>query len=564
VILISNPSLAYINTENNQAALEFMNSFGLNEYSMSPESTVSFGEFLKTLLISGGWSSNVTAYSDLNYVDVPPIYNGYVKKAKELGLINHTPNNNILGFNQPISVSRALELSLRFYGLSNSRFLNNPDEYTAMVSNFKPNFVLAPLIERGLNLGLLQTKNNQVKFLTPITRAELASLILNIRDVNSQILNYEFNPTPGFKVNNLENPQNISSSSSERFKILQDVYSRIKSDYVNNDQIDFNKLIYSAISTLVDGLDDPNSVFLEPKLQEAFKDNLSNQIEGIGASLTLDDNKRIVVVSPLSDSPAEKAGIMPGDIIIGINGTSTDNMSLNQAVSKIKGQAGTDVQLTVKRNGSNLNFVITRSAISSSAVSGVISSDNIGIITLRNFGLGIETTFAGYVDQIKSANVKGVILDLRNNPGGYLDSAARLAGHFLNSGEVVAKINYAGKRYDEVKSSGEGELVDIPIVVLVNKGTASASEILAAVLSEKAGAVLIGEKTFGKGTVQELITYTDDSALKLTVANWLTSKGKDINKVGLVPNINVAKSKADSKIMNDAVLNRALTEIKKM
>jgi carboxyl-terminal processing protease len=564
VLLLSTPSYAFLNTQNQEAALEFVVNSGMNEYTFQTDSTVTLGEFLKTLLVTSGWNPSSLSSPALQYTDVPAAYTQYVERARQLGLVSYNSENPILGLNNTMTVSRALELSLRYYGFSNPRFLINPTEFSEKVTNFNQNFVLSPLIERGLLLGLLESRNGQVNFFAPITRAELASLILNIRDIQSQILNGEFKPTPGFQIEvPVIGAGEVSPTfrANEQYQIFQDVYERIRTEYLNRENVDPVQLFYGAISGMVDVLGDANSAFLEPKVQEAFRDNLSNQIEGIGASLTIDENRRVVVVTPLIDSPAERAGIKSGDIITHVDGKAVQGLNLNQVVSKIQGPSGTNVRITVLRNNASLNFTITRAAISSPAVSGEITSNNVGIIALRNFGLGIENNFAGYVRQMKDANVKGVVIDLRNNPGGYLDSATRLAGHFVKSGEVISRINYAGSKFEESKTFGSADLAGKPIAVIVNKGTASASEILAAGLRDKAGAVIIGEPTFGKGTVQELITYTDNSALKLTVAKWLTANGTDIDKVGLIPSIRVFQTEADSRLGNDALLNRALQEV---
>lgn len=561
LILTPYSTQAFIKTLENNQIQSFYNSIGAN-YSLANK--VTFGEFIKLLLQSNNLDlSKVTVNPNFKFTDVPGEFELFAEKARQLGLVNYIPENPIFGYNSEVQISKALDLGFKYYGLSGAKYLIDKLKFSEQVSNFSPDFIYAALIEKGLNLGLITPKEGKVNFFGTITYAELGSILINLRLIQSQTNNISLDYSSlNTNLNSFNVSRNTDLENTEKFKIFEDVYRRLTSEFFEKDKIDKGDLLYGAISGMVEKLNDPYSTFQEPSEQKSFRDTLSNQVEGIGASLSVDDKKRIIVVSPLSDSPAEKAGLKPNDIITKINDELTLNMSLNQAVAKIQGEAGTEVKLQVERAGKVVNLTIIRASISVPSVTAEVTDEGIVVFKIRNFGLGIEDTFANYVDQLTPSSVKGVVLDLRNNPGGYLDSATDIAANFLDKNTLVSRVKYAGTTFQDNKTSFAGSLRNKPLTVVINQGTASAGEILAAALRDKAGAKLVGEKSFGKGTVQELITYSDDSALKLTVANWLTPNGLNVNKTGLIPDFTVSNSENDSKLGNDPQLNRAINLLK--
>lgn len=583
LLIVPNMALGFVANDNQTKAFEFIESIGYSQFAENPAETVTLGEYFKVLFNSTGLVPTESNYS-FKFNDVPGEFEVYAEKARQLGLVYYNPQNPVFGYNTEIGVNKALELGLKYYGLNSSRYVLNPDKFKQDITNFSPSFISAPMIERAYMLGLIKPKDGKVSFYEKITKGEVANLIFSLKTAQERALNTQFVPTntttiPAVnspKIQNIPTPKttvkttkvspksttNSNLAKNEKFRIFEDVYRRITQEYYQQEKVDADELFYGAITGLVDKLEDPYTTFQEPDTQNSVKQTLSNQIEGIGASLGLNDKKQIIVISPLSDSPAQKAGLRAGDIILKIDGKDLTNLSLSQAVSLIQGKAGTTVKLNVQRGTSTQEISIKRAAITVPTVTAEITADNIGVIKIRNFGLGIEDTFANYASQLKKAKVKGIVLDLRNNPGGYLDSATDIAGHFMDSGKLVSKVKYLGNEYTDNETSGPSDLKGIPLRVVVNSGSASAAEILAAALKDQAGAKLVGEKTFGKGTVQELITYSDNSTLKITIAHWLTPKGVDINKVGISPDIKVSITDNDLRLGNDPQLNRAISDLK--
>lgn len=356
------------------------------------------------------------------------------------------------------------------------------------------------------------------------------------------------------KVLNLNRSINKSSVDFNQF---WDVWDKIKSSYVKEPVKDVD-LLYGAIQGLVGSLGDPYSLYFPPKEAEEFAKDLSGELEGIGAEIGIKNNQ-LMVISPLPDSPAEKAGLRPGDKIFNIDTESTFGMDVNTAVSKIRGAANTKVVLTIVRDKETkpVDVTITRSKINLPAVLFSMKPNNIAYLRIMQFNEDTMPQMDTYIKQIKSQSAKGVILDLRNNPGGYLDSAIEMASLWVTSGSVVSEKGRDG-RSKEHETSGPHPLSGIKTVVLVNKGSASASEIVAGALQDTHKAVLIGEQTFGKGSVQDLQAFPDGSALKLTIAEWFTPSGKNINKEGIKPNIEVKEDWENEKIGEDVMVDKAL------
>jgi len=318
-------------------------------------------------------------------------------------------------------------------------------------------------------------------------------------------------------------------------------------------QVDAQKAADGAAKGLVESLGDPFSALLAPAQKKDLTDELKGEFEGIGAELTV-KNQLITVVAALADSPAAKAGLKPNDIVVKIDQTSTDSLDLDSAVKKIRGPKGSTVTLTVVRDDqAPLEIKITRENIQIKSVSSKMI-DNIGYIEIRQFGDDtVELTKQAVLD-INQKKPSTIIIDLRNNPGGYLNSVAPVAGLFI-SPSVVVKERYKGGKTDEIRSTEVPIVPTTPLYVLVDNGSASAAEILAGALQDYKRATLVGAKTFGKGSVQDLIPLNDDSALRLTIAEWLTPNGRAINKVGIEPDVKVEAEKTADK---DPTLDKTL------
>ncbi len=355
----------------------------------------------------------------------------------------------------------------------------------------------------------------------------------------------------GYKLGEFKNrlnffqPANFNKSQGEQtninFDLFWDAWNKLQERYVDQKKIDPKKMYYGAIKGMVASIEDPYTFFLTPEENKQTKDDLGGKFEGIGAQLGLKDN-RVVIIAPLKKSPAELSGVRAGDIIDKVDGVSTDNWTLSQAVSKIRGPKNTKVKLTLDRNGKKIELTIVRQQIIIASVE-LSYEKNIAILKVNQFGDNTNDEWDKAVDEIKSKwinkQIIGLVLDLRDNPGGYLESSVYLASELLPLGKLVVKQEatlYGDKEY---RVSKIGKLQDVPLTVLINKGSASASEILAGALRDHKRAQLIGEKSFGKGSVQEALDLKEDAGLHVTVAKWVLPNGDWINSRGIEPNVKV-------------------------
>jgi len=344
------------------------------------------------------------------------------------------------------------------------------------------------------------------------------------------------------------------------FKLFWKVWDIIREKYIDKDKITNAQLFYGALSGSVAALNDPYSVFLTPADSEEFNEELSGRFEGIGAEIGM-KNDRLTVISPLPDSPAAKAGVRALDKIIAIDGKETTGISLDVAVKSIRGERGSTVVLTIAREGENefKDISIVRDQIKVESVLWEMKNNNIAYIRLTNFNNDTADSFRQKVNEVLTKSPKGIILDLRNNPGGFLDTAIELAGYWVANGQVVVKEEFNDPELNQDYSShGQGLLKDYPIVVLVNQASASASEILAGALQDYGLAKTVGMQTFGKGSVQELEKLNDGSSIKITVARWLTPQGRYIDQNGIAPDIEVDLTKEDYDNNRDPQLDKAL------
>lgn len=341
------------------------------------------------------------------------------------------------------------------------------------------------------------------------------------------------------------------------FKLFWEVWDTVKRDYVDQGSLSEKKLFYGALSGLVGATGDPYSVFMNPEEAKEFEEDLSGTFEGIGAEIGFRNNV-LTIVAPLEDMPAVKAGLRAGDKIYAIDKQSAADLSVDEAVKKIRGPKGTTVTLSVIRDGVDkpLDITITRDTVVVKSVkTSYDAKKKIFTIKISNFNDDTEVLFNQAVQDAIVKNPKGLILDLRNNPGGYLETAVKVASEWIDKGVVVSE-EFSDKKKIEHSSNGSNRLASIPTVVLVNKGSASASEIVAGALKDYGKATLIGEKTFGKGSVQVLRQMEDGSVVKITTAKWLTPKGSYIHEKGIEPDKAVEMKIDDEK--NDLQYNEAV------
>ena len=302
---------------------------------------------------------------------------------------------------------------------------------------------------------------------------------------------------------------------------------------------------------------------MDPKIAKEFSNDLAGTFEGIGAELGK-KNDIITIVAPLAGMPAEKAGLQAGDQIYAVDGESTAGLTIDEVVNKIRGPKGTKVTLTIFRKGfeKTEDITIIREMIIVKSVKTKISEDGIFIITITNFNDDTSDLFKQAVAEAVSKNPKGIILDLRNNPGGYLETAIDVASEWIDEGIIVSE-QFSQEKKNEYKNRGLARLKNFPTVVLVNQGSASASEIVAGALKDYGKATIVGMKTFGKGSVQTLEDMDDGSSIKITVAKWLTPKGYNINDQGITPDIQIDLTLEDYNADKDPQINKAIEILNK-
>ncbi len=359
---------------------------------------------------------------------------------------------------------------------------------------------------------------------------------------------------------NIQEAKNaLLNKNADDLSLFWDVWNDVKGDYVHQ-PVDEKQLMYGAVSGIVQGLNDPYSVFFTPDQSKEFMDEINGEFEGIGAEVAIKNNQ-LVVVSPITGSPAMAAGVQPGDAILRIDDVDTAGMDLNTAVGKIRGKKDTVVTLQLQRNGETpFDVKITRDRIHiDSVTSKNIEKDGkrIAHITISQFNGETADLFSKAVTEVKVNKPDGIILDLRNNPGGYLDAAVEVIGQFVENGTPVVYEQKSDGQDIPYKTKGAPTIDGVPTVVLMNAGSASASEIVAGALRDYKKATLLGTTSFGKGTVQDVRSYADGSTLKLTIAQWLTPNKTAINKTGVVPDFYSTNTKEDVAADKDPQLDAA-------
>lgn len=411
----------------------------------------------------------------------------------------------------------------------------------------------------------------------------LAGYYFGVNKVNLDWKNYK----PVLNVISKEPPPGLVTVDFNPFWV---VYQKLLTNYYDKSKLDQQKMLNGAISGMVQSIGDPFTLYLPPVQNDNFKQGLAGQFSGIGAELGTKD-KDIIVISPLDGSPAEKKGIKAGDIILAVDSVSTSGWTLSQAVEKIRGTKGTDVTLTVKHKDldKTVNIKITRDVITVKSVEMVIRDANCAdskctviakgdpcngnscvkyaYIRLSQFG---DNTNAEWVSMVKviseklsqDKSIKGIVFDLRNNPGGYLSDATFISSEFLKKGlVVVSEESNSQIQQGSMNVTRDGLLLEPRVVILINKGSASASEIVAGALRDHKRAILVGETSFGKGTIQTAEDLGGGAGIHVTIAKWLTPNGTWVNGEGLTPDIEVKLDEKDPS--RDTQLEKAILELLK-
>lgn len=359
-------------------------------------------------------------------------------------------------------------------------------------------------------------------------------------------------------------PQPVANGLPDKlsYASLDEVYQAIKANY--NGKLDESQIIDGLKHGLAGSAKDPYTVYFTAKEAKDFNDQLNNSFAGIGARLSKDSDGNLIIGEAIAGFPADKAGLKKQDIIIEVNGAQTSSFTLDDAISKIRGPAGTSVKLKIVRDKSQtLDFTINREAISLPSVTTKTLDNNVGYIQIGTFANDTSGLMQKAAKQFKDAGVKGIVLDLRNNPGGLLEAAVNVSSLWLSTGTNVLQERRGSTVTQNYTAVGSDILRGIPTVVLINEGSASASEITAGALHDNKAARLIGTKSYGKGVVQQLISLGDGGQLKVTVASWYRPDGENINHKGITPDDIVKISDADLKASKDTQLEAAQAYLSK-
>jgi carboxyl-terminal processing protease len=367
------------------------------------------------------------------------------------------------------------------------------------------------------------------------------------------------------EINGIQNKDEGLVDDSD-FDLFWKTWKLIDEKYPDASKVTSKERIWGAVKGLMGSLNDPYSVFFDPAEAKDFEDSVTGSFGGVGIEIGMKD-KLLTVIAPLKDTPAYNAGVKAGDFILKIDGTTTADMSIDKAISLIRGKEGTSVTLTLMHEGDTepRDVKIVRGKIEIPTLDTEARPDGIFVIKLYQFSENAPELFQKAVNAFKASKDTKMILDLRGDPGGYLDGAIDIASQFLPSGEKIVIEDYGGDKEQTIHRSKGYDIWDEKkdkMMILVDGGSASASEIVAGALSENGVAKLVGETTYGKGSVQELIDVTSDTALKITIAKWLTPNGVSISKQGLKPDYEVVPTEKDIAAKKDVQMEKAIELLK--
>ncbi len=520
-----------------------------------PDRDVNRAEFYKMLLTDSGFDPKGQKDTDNQFDDLKgdEWYASYANKAAKIGLIELSGEPDNFYADRPITKGEAVKIMMEWAGIPIPMYIDEGD-FDLPYKDTSYTNIYAPYIEMALTIGLMEPYNeNYFGTYKKITRAESAQLIY---------LFDSFAVTDAY----LESIADTIRANLEIpfLLVLEDVYTRLTEDYYEG-ELDGEELMYAAIEGMVNAIGDVNTVYFLPDAAESFTQVLSGNFEGIGVYLQTNEDGTIEIMQVIEGGPAEKAGFLAGDIILEVDEVSTEGLNVEEVANLIKGEVGTEVKIKIYREDSDSSetkaITVTRAEFEVEYISAEIMNRNIIYYDLASFGEFTGIDFEELTtDMLEDYDIKGVIIDLRDNGGGYLTTCVDIMSHFIKEGEEVMtiKTNYEETAY---YSEGPADLNDLPLIILVNDNSASASEIMAAVLQEYDQATIVGIQSYGKGSAQDVISYYDGSSLKITTAHWLTPEGKDINGIGVTPDIEIEDTITSD---DDEQLEKAVEELKEM
>ena len=530
-------------------AVEFLHERGISNdgENFYPKRPISLAEFFAMGMTAAGIEKDVLPQNiTTRFLDIPTNawFTPFIAEADQLGILDNFHGKKLLP-NRPITRGEAVKFGLEIFGIGVSLI---PIDEEFGFSDVRPQHRLARWVFRAVKMGIINPiADDNFGITQRLSRSETAELLFNLA-------NFEEKSPVTITI------QNGTYSNIPDLQMLEAVWDEIKNKFLFEENINETIMLQRAIAGAVKSLDDPYSEFLLPEETQATNANLSGEIEGIGVYLSQNEDEEIVVIAPIRDSPAEKAGVRAGDIITAVNDENIKDLMINEAANLIKGEAGTTVKITVQRKEKELSFEIVRSKIEIKSV-GVDFKNNVAVVTVSQFDSTTSPEFSTVAAEIIAKHPRGIILDLRNNGGGLVTAAVNMAGYFLPKNSIVAKTRHRSTlEGDEDYGStyytlNEPTLNNFKTFILINRGSASAAEIVAAALQDHNAATIAGETSFGKGTMQEISFFPNGTALKLTIAHWLSPKEQLIDKRGIAPDLEIVD---EEETTADEVLNHVL------
>lgn len=529
---------------------------GYPDQTFKPEKLITRGEFLKMAFNDIGFrqapQGGKTPFADIPADSwIAP----YANKALDLNVITAIGNQPAFRPADPLTRVEAIKMGFPIAGISAPYYTDiSPDE---LFPDVRPNAWFAYLARAAKIHGVITVKKPNAFWPKHLmTRGDAAELIYQLQLARESAMDGHGGITVETPDMSELDAQTLELLNNPKFGILLDVWKKANTDFYYKENIDKDALVYGAIKGLVEKLGDQYTVFEEPSEALGLQQYLQGEFEGIGTAIDVID-KNIVIMKVFPNSPAEKANLQTGDVIKKINNQSLDNVTINEALNLIRGDAGTTVHLSITRNSQPLEIDLTRAKITLASVTGKMIG-SIAYLSINEFTENSPTEFANSLTELAKQSPQGYIIDLRDNPGGYLDSATHMLGHFIPGDKTVVSTKSADGTTRNFQTSGQGELNGKPIIVLIDKGSASAAEIMAGAIQDFKVGKLLGTTTYGKGSVQEITNYTDDSLFKISTAHWLTPNGRDINGKGLTPDFIVEINQSDLLSGKDNQLNRAV------
>lgn len=493
-----------------------------------PDDKITRAEIFKIVFkVFGESAEGVKVSSTFTDVDKGAWYAPYSELAIKFDLVS--TDKKLFEPNKKVSKIEAMKILYRIYGIA-APVLSN-DKKVQIYKDISKEHPYNSFIQRAINLEILEENTNKMFYpYEEMTRGDFADMLFLFDQWYTNTSIYA----------------NTDISEIHKAEILQDIWKRVLSNFYLEEgtEIDKEVLFQAMVKGMLQSLGDPYTMYIGAQESSTLVQHLSGDFEGIGAYLIQDEKTgKVYISSFVLNSNAPEVGLKAGDEIEEVDGIIIMGMDYNEIISRIKGPAGTKVTLKIRRGNSSHTYTVERRALKTIVEEGKIIEDDIWYVDMNMFS---EVSFIEVNKILKELqaqvpNPSGIVFDLRGNGGGYLNSALSIAGHFVPNSEPLIQLDY-GSYIETLNNTGKGEYAGIPLFVLIDHFSASASEILAAALDEEADAVLIGETSFGKGTAQKLTQYWDGSILKITIAHWLSPNGKTINEIGIEPDIKITNT----------------------